>query len=114
MPLFGGRRAIWIKAGGRNFAPAVEAVVAAPPIDCRIVIEAGDLRRTAPVRTICENAKAAAVIACYADSERDLAKLVDDEVRAAKLAIAPEARAALVSLIGGDRQASRKIGRAHV
>ena len=24
VPLFGGKRAIWIKAGGRNFAPAVE------------------------------------------------------------------------------------------
>src|SRR6476659_11004173 len=24
IPLFGGRRAIWVRAGGRNFAPAVE------------------------------------------------------------------------------------------
>jgi len=23
IPLFGGRRAVWVKAGGRNFAPAV-------------------------------------------------------------------------------------------
>jgi DNA polymerase-3 subunit delta len=107
VPLFGGRRAVWVKAGGRNFAPAVEAVLAAPPTDCRVVIEAGDLRRTAPLRSVCEKAKAAAVIACYIDGERDLAKLVDDEMREAKLAIAPDARSALVSLIGGDRQASR-------
>src|SRR5574341_723128 len=25
VPLFGGRRAVWVKAGTRNFAPAVEA-----------------------------------------------------------------------------------------
>ena len=25
VPLFGGRRAVWVKAGGRNFAAAVEA-----------------------------------------------------------------------------------------
>ena len=25
MPLFGGRRAVWVKAGSRNIAPAVEA-----------------------------------------------------------------------------------------
>jgi len=107
VPLFGGRRALWVKTGSRNFAAAVEAVVASPPTDCRIVIEAGDLRRTAPLRTICEKAKSAAVLPCFADTERDLLRLVDDEMREAKLDIAPDARAALVSLIGGDRQASR-------
>ena len=55
VPLFGGRRAVWVKAGGRNFVAAVEALVAAPPAaDCRVVIEAGDLRRGAPLRTLCE------------------------------------------------------------
>jgi len=47
IPLFGGRRAVWVKAGARNFAPAVEALVAAPAPDCRVVIEAGDLKRSA-------------------------------------------------------------------
>jgi len=107
VPLFGGKRAVWVKAGGRNFAAAVEALVATPPVDCRVVIEAGDLRRTAPIRVICEKAKSAAVIACYVDNERDLVRLVDEEMREAKLSIAPEARSALVSLIGGDRRASR-------
>jgi len=107
VPLFGGKRAVWVKAGSRNFAAAVEAVVASPPTDCRIVIEAGDLRRTAPLRTLCEKAKPAAAIGCYVDSEADLGRLVDDEMRQAKLTIAPDARAALVALIGGDRQASR-------
>ena len=107
VPLFGGRRAVWIKSGSRNFAAAVEAVVASPPVDCRIVIEAGDLKRNAPLRAICEKAGSAAVLPCYADNERDLARLIDDEMRDAKLTITPDARAALVSLIGGDRQASR-------
>jgi DNA polymerase-3 subunit delta len=107
VPLFGGRRAVWIKAGSRPFVGAVEAVVASPPIDCRIVIEAGDLKRNAPLRAICEKAKCAVVLPCYPDGERDLIRLVDDEMREAKLGIAPDARAALVSLIGGDRQSSR-------
>ena len=107
VPLFGGRRAVWIKAGSRNFAAAVEMWWQAPPVDCRIVIEAGDLKRNAPLRAICEKARSAAALPCYADNERDLARLIDDEMRDAKLTIAPDARAALVSLIGGDRQASR-------
>src|SRR5262245_54363808 len=59
VPLFGGRRAVWIKSGSRNFAAAVELLVSEPPKDCRVVIEAGDLRRSAPLRAICEKAKTA-------------------------------------------------------
>ena len=47
IPLFGGRRAAWVKAGSRNIAPAVEALLTLPTSECRVVIEAGDLRRNA-------------------------------------------------------------------
>lgn len=107
IPLFGGRRAIWVKAGSRNFAPAVEPLLDAGLKDCRIVIEAGDLRRTSPLRTMCEKAKSAAAIACYEDDEQDLVRIIEQEMRDAKLAIEPDARSVLVSLLGGDRQASR-------
>jgi len=107
VPLFGGRRAIRLRAGSRNILAAVEAVLKAPLQDCRVVIEAGDLRKSAPLRAICERAKNAAAVPCYADAERDIARLIDDEMRAADLTIAPDARAALAPLLGGDRRASR-------
>jgi DNA polymerase-3 subunit delta len=107
IPLFGGKRAVWVRPTTRNIASAVEALIASPPIDCCVVIEAGELRRTSPIRTMCEKSKSAAVIACYVDNERDLARLVDDEMREAKLTISPDAKSALVALIGGDRRASR-------
>jgi DNA polymerase-3 subunit delta len=107
IPLFGGRRAIWVRAGSRNFLPAVEAVLASARPDCRVVIEAGDLKRNAPLRVACERAPNAAALPCYADAERDLARLIDDEMREAGLTISAEARAALVPLLGGDRLASR-------
>ena len=108
IPLFGGRRAIWVRAGTRNFAPAVETLVASPSPDCRVVIEAGDLKRSAPLRALCERAKNAATLPCYPDAERDLIRLIDDEMREAGLSVSPEARAALVPLLGGDRLASRQ------
>jgi DNA polymerase-3 subunit delta len=107
VPLFGGRRAVLVKAGSRNIAAAVEPVIAAPSNECRIIIEAGDLRKTAPLRSLCEKAKVAAALPCYVDNERDLARLIDEEMRTANLTIAPDARAALLSLLGGDRLASR-------
>jgi DNA polymerase-3 subunit delta len=78
-----------------------------PLKDCRIVIEAGELRPESPLRKACERARTAVAIACYPDGERDLARLIDDELRVSNLRIAQDARAALMALLGGDRQASR-------
>ncbi len=107
VPLFGGRRAVLVKAGNRNIAAALEPVIASPSNDCRVIIEASDLRKTAPLRALCEKAKVVAVLPCYADGERDLARLIDDEMRAENMSMAPDARAALLALLGGDRLASR-------
>lgn len=107
VPLFGGRRAIRVRAGGKNFSSGVNVLLEEPPKDCRIVIEAGELRKDSPLRAMCEKAKTAAVIACYADGVRDLSRLIDDELNASNLRIAQDARAALVELLGGDRLASR-------
>jgi len=107
VPLFGGRRAVLVKAGSRNIAGAVETVIAAPSAECRIIIEAGDLKKTSPLRTLCEKAKGAAALPCYVDNAAAIGRLVDEELRAENLTIAPDARALLVSLLGGDRLASR-------
>jgi DNA polymerase III subunit delta len=107
VPLFGGRRAIRVRAGSRNFASGVDTLADMSLKDCRVVIEAGDLRAESPLRKACERAKAAVAIGCYPDGERDLAKLMDEELRTANLKMAADARGALMSLLGGDRQASR-------
>ena len=107
VPLFGGRRAVLVKAGARNIASAVEIVIASPSPDCRVIIEAGELRKNAPLRVVCEKAKGAVALACYPDNERDLARLIDQEMRAANLTLADDARGALIAALGGDRMASR-------
>jgi DNA polymerase-3 subunit delta len=107
VPLFGGRRAIRVRAGSRSFASGVDTLAEMPLKDCRVVIEAGELRPESPLRKACERAKTAVAIGCYPDGERDLAKLIDDEMRRSNLQLAPDARAALTALLGGDRQASR-------
>ncbi|MEA2831586.1 MAG: polymerase subunit delta [Bradyrhizobium sp.] len=107
VPLFGGRRAIRVRAGSRSFASGIDTLADSPLKDCRIVIEAGELRPESPLRKACERAKTAVAIGCYPDGERDLVKLIDDELRASNLRIAPDARATLMGLLGGDRQASR-------
>jgi DNA polymerase III subunit delta len=107
IPLFGGRRAIRVRAGSRSFASGVETLAEVALKDCRVVIEAGELRPESPLRKACERARTAVAIACYPDTERELSKLIDDELRASSLRIGTEARAVLMALLGGDRQASR-------
>src|SRR5487761_606185 len=107
IPLFGGRRAIRVRAGSRGFSRGGDTPAETPLKDCRVVIEAGELRPESPLRKACERARTAVAIGCYPDGERDLAKLIDDELRVSHLRIAPDARAALMALLGGDRQASR-------
>src|SRR6185503_15448202 len=93
VPLFGGRRAIRVRAGSRRFESAVDTLADMGVKDCRIVIEAGELRAENPLRKACERAKSAVAIGCYPDGERDLAKLIDDELKIASLRIAADARA---------------------
>lgn len=107
IPLFGGRRAVWVKAGGRNIAAAVEPLLPIRGSECRVVIEAGNLPRNAPLRALIERAKNAAALPCYADDERARERLIDAEMREAGLTLAPDARALLLPLLGGDRAASR-------
>jgi DNA polymerase-3 subunit delta len=107
VPLFGGRRVIRVRAGSRNIVPAVEGILGTALRDCRVVIEAGDLKRGTALRNLCERAKTAAAIPCYADADRDLTRLIDEELRESKLTVSADARAALVPLLGGDRRASR-------
>ncbi|MFT0892784.1 DNA polymerase III subunit delta [Pseudochelatococcus sp. G4_1912] len=105
--LFGGRRAIRISATSRNLAPALTPLLATPPQDAVVIVEAGDLQRSSPLRTLCERSGAALAIPCYADGARDIAGLVDNTLREHGLTIERDARNVLVSLLGGDRVASR-------
>ncbi|MGX1100825.1 DNA polymerase III subunit delta [Amorphus sp. MBR-141] len=106
--LFGGKRVVWVRdIGARNLLPAVQPLLDDPPTDALIVIEAGDLRPTSPLRKSLEKHAAALVIPCYADGARDIDRLLEDEARQHGLAVSAEAREALHALLGSDRAGSR-------
>ena len=108
VPLFGGQRVITVHLGGaRSIQSAVETVLASPPVDSWVVIAAGDQRKGSGLRKLCETHERAAAIACYADSDRDLDRIIDEETRRSGLTITAEARIAVKGMIGGDRMASR-------
>jgi DNA polymerase-3 subunit delta len=105
--LFGGRRAVWIKATSRNIAPAVETVLKGELQDTVIVIEGGDLAKSAPLRTLCEKSQRALALPCYADSGKDLGAVIDETLKGGGFSIGRDARTALLASLGGDRLATR-------
>lgn len=105
--LFGGRRSIWVRPSTRNLAPALEALLAAPDLAATVVIEAGDLAKSSPLRNLAERSPRTAAIPCYADDDRTIASLVDERFRMAGLQADRDTKNLLVSLLGGDRLASR-------
>lgn len=105
--LFGGNRVVRVRAGNKSLADALKPLLSDPPAGALIVIEAGDLKKNAPLRTLCESSPAAAAIPCYADGERDLLRLVERTLSGAGMSIDADARDALVGLLGADRLATR-------
>ncbi len=108
VPMFGGLRVIALRvAGNRRIEASIAALLDNPPVDAWVVITAGDLRRDSPLLKLLDPHAGAAVIRCFADTDRDLDRMIDEELKAAGLAIAPDARTALRDLIGSDRRMSR-------
>ncbi|MDN2567398.1 DNA polymerase III subunit delta [Aquibium sp. A9E412] len=109
VPMFSERRLIWLRGAGTQKALAAEIaeLCAAPPADARLLVEAGELRKGAALRSAVEKADAAMALPCYADDGRGLDALIDGELAAAGLGIGLEARQLLKANLGGDRLATR-------
>ena len=109
VPMFGGTRLLWVRNAGshKGFADAVAALAASPSPDVSLLIEAGDLKKGAPLRAAVENAPAGMALPCFADEARSIGALIDAELSEAGLRIGIDARAALARRLGGDRMASR-------
>lgn len=105
--LFGDKRILHVRAGGRSFVEGLKPLLDDPSPETLIAIEAGDLAKNSPLRTACESAKSAAVIPCYDDDARTIGALIDSSVLHAGLSMDRDAKEALVGLVGSDRLSTR-------
>jgi DNA polymerase III subunit delta len=106
--LFGNRRALRISPTSRSLLAAVEPLLASPPVDALVVIEAGELQRSNPLRVACERAGSALAIPCYGDTSRDLGTVIDNAMQAAGKRISRPVRDLLAASLGSDRLVSRQ------
>jgi len=107
--MFGGKRLIWVQGKTlKNLANAIQPIIDLPPQDSIVVIEAGDLKKSSPLRSRIEKSSSAIALPCYVDADKALVQIINEEIQIANLTIEPNALNLLKSLIGGDRLASRK------
>lgn len=105
--MLGGKLTIWVTGSGDNLMKALTPVLETGLDGNMIVVEAGVLAKSSRLRNGLEGHAFAVVCPVYDPEARDLGELVDSMCAAAGLAIAPDARARLLDLIGADRALSR-------
>jgi DNA polymerase-3 subunit delta len=109
VPMFSTRRLLWVRnaAGQKGLADDVKVLCKEPPRDAIVLIEAGDLKKGAALRTTVEGSDWAMALPCYADEARSVDQVIDEEMQKAGMQLSMEARQALRKNLGGDRLASR-------
>jgi len=109
LSLFGGKRLIWLRGAisQKGVVEAVKWLIAAPPQQTIVLIEAGDLKKTAPLRSVIETASCAMALPCYSDDGRATDALITRILAEFNMKITREARQILRAHLGENRLVSR-------
>lgn len=106
--MIGGRRVVRLRDVADKHAKLIGGFLDEPAGDALVVVEAGDLpNKRSTLRSLVEEAGNGAAIACYPDDAASIEDLIDQVLRAAKLAIEPAAQSWLAERLGADRALSR-------
>ena len=107
--LFGGEPVIALRVldGRHNVMGALEALIERPPEAAWLVVEAGDLAKTSPLRKAFEASPQAASIATFQLDRSSLAPFIRSAAEEAGRSIEPAALDLLCETLGGDRLATR-------
>jgi DNA polymerase-3 subunit delta len=106
--MLGGRRVIRIRSAGNALAKLFESFLDDSAGDALVVVEGGDLQKSASLRKIFEEADNAAAVQCYGDTAQSLSGVVRDALKAEGLTISAEALDDAVSRLGSDRGITRR------
>ena len=107
LPMFGGRKIIRARAGRRIASAQLKPLIEGGPLAGFLIIEAGNLRGEEGLRGLFEKSPRCAAVACYADSEEDLANLARQVLKSHGLSISSDTLDHLVGRLGADRGTSR-------
>jgi DNA polymerase III subunit delta len=107
--LTGGRRLVRLRDADDGVTAGIQGLLKGlPPGDSLLLIEAGDLGKSSKLRSLVEDSEgAAAAIACYVESEEELAATIGRMLTDLGLSIDADAKLWLAGNLVGDRMMAR-------
>ncbi|MDE1151500.1 MAG: DNA polymerase III subunit delta [Micavibrio sp.] len=106
--MLGGKRVVRVRdAGDKTETIIKDALKALKAGDNLVIIEGGEMGTKSKIRSTFEGAENAAAVPCYVDDERDLGRIIGDELRNAGFRIPAEALTYMAGNVIGDRGVAR-------
>lgn len=108
--MLGGRRVVRLRlldSPDKASAALQSALKAMKEGDNPVIVEAGELGPRSPLRLLFENADNAAAVPCYKDDERDLPRIIGEELRGAGFRISSDALGYMAANVVGNRAVAR-------
>lgn len=107
VPMFGGSKTVFVRMDDpKALVKPVETLLANPPMGANVLIAAGDLKKSHPLRGRIEKSSTGVSIACYAADRKDIAALLTRVVESFNLNIQPDAREQVLNHLGADHALS--------
>lgn len=101
LSMFADRRVVLVKAE-RRLKPEMLKELINGELAATLIVEAGNLRPSSPLRKLFEGNDRTVALPCYADPAKDMGPLIDSELTACDVRISSEARAYLINRLGND------------
>ena len=104
----GGRRVVRLRDAADSAAGILGDLLAAPPGDALLVVEAGDLPPRSALRKLFEQSAIAAALPCYKDDAHSLPAVIRQGLADLGFEVSPDALGFLAARLGADRQLTRR------
>ncbi len=105
--MFGGYNVVRANLSNRIRADLVMELIELRPQNL-LIIEAGNLKPSSAIRKLFDKSRTVAALPCYADEQRDISRLIEEEIVAKGYSLSAPARKLLADCLGSDRGISRQ------
>jgi DNA polymerase-3 subunit delta len=106
IPMFGGRRIVWIRDAGQGLVKALEPLLD-QPVTGLVVAESDSLAKSSRLRQLFERSSSTLAVALYDDLAKDYDSLIASILSKPGLELTDDARHHLQGLLGTDRRLAR-------
>jgi DNA polymerase-3 subunit delta len=106
IPMFGGRRIVWIRDAGQGLVKALEPLLDRP-VSGLVVAESDSLAKSSKLRQLFERSSSTLAVALYDDIAKDYDGLIASILSEPGLELTDDARHHLKDLLGTDRRLAR-------